>query len=122
LKLICTTKLARILAPEKLEKLIAITKHNMAKCATSVTLQKTIAKYFEHMHNRIDSAITQANEIAALSEGITRDFEKDHGIANFQVRRLRLERYKQEITRLEEKHGHLKKTKTLFFKKYLHTR
>ena len=114
-----TTKLARILAPEKLEKLIAITKHYMAKCVTSVTLQKTIAKYFEHMHNRIDSAIAQANEIAVLSEGITRDFEKDHGIANFQVRRLRLERYKQEITRLEEKHGHLKKTKTLFFKEQM---
>ena len=114
-----TTKLARKLAPEKLEKLIAITKHNMAKCATSVTLQKTISKYFEHLNSYLDSAIEQANGIATLSENITRDFEKDHGIANFKVRRLRLERYKQDVARLEAKHSNLKQTKTLFFKEQM---
>ncbi len=114
-----TTKLARILAPERLEKLIAVTKHNMAKCATSMTLQKTISKYFERLNYYLNSAIEQANEIAALSENITRDFEKDHGIANFKVRRLRLERYKQDIARLEAKHSNLKETRTLFFKEQM---
>lgn len=114
-----TTKLARILAPERLEKLIAVTKHNMAKCATSMTLQKTISKYFERLNYYLDSAIEQANEIAALSENITRDFEKDHGIANFKVRRLRLERYKQDVARLEAKHSNLKETRTLFFREQM---
>ncbi len=114
-----TTKLARILAPERLEKLIAVTKHNMAKCATSITLQKTISKYFERFNYYIDSAIEQANEIAVLSENITRDFEQDHGIANFKVRRLRLERYKQDIGRLEAKHSNLKETRTLFFREQM---
>ena len=114
-----TTKLARILAPERLEKLIAVTKHNMAKCATSMTLQKTISKYFERLTYYLNSAIEQANEIAALSENITRDFEKDHGIANFKVRRLRLERYKQDVARLEAKHSNLKETRTLFFREQM---
>ena len=114
-----TTKLVKILSAERLEKLIAITKHNMARCATSMTLQKTISKYFERIHHYLDSAITQANEIAVLSEGITRDFEHDHGIANFRVRRLRLERFKQEVSRLEAKHSNLKETKTLFFKEQM---
>lgn len=114
-----TKKLTKTLSEEKLEKLIAITKHNMTKCATSVTLQKTISKYFEYLHNYLDSAIDQANEIASLSENITRDFEKDHGIANFKVRRLRLERYKQDVSRLESKHANLKKTRTLFFKEQM---
>ncbi len=114
-----TTKLVRILAPERLEKLIAITKHNMAKCATSMTLQKTIAKYFDRLNYYLDSAIEQANEIAVLSENITRDFEKDHGIANFKVRRLRLERYKQDVARLEAKHSNLKETRTLFFREQM---
>jgi hypothetical protein len=114
-----TKKLVKILSPERLEKLVAITKHNMSRCATSVTLQKTISKYFERVNHYIDSAIAQANEIAVLSEGITRDFEHDHGIANFRVRRLRLEKFKQEISRLEAKHSSLKQTRTLFFREQM---
>jgi hypothetical protein len=114
-----TKKLIKILSPERLEKLVAITKHNMARCATSITLQKTISKYFERVNHYIDSAIAQANEIATLSEGITRDFEHDHGIANFRVRRLRLEKFKQEISRLEAKHSSLKQTRTLFFREQM---
>ena len=114
-----TSKLVRMLSNERLEKLIAVTKHNMARCATSLTLQKTISVYFDHINQYIDQAITQANEIAVLSESITRDFEQDHGIANFSVRRLRLEKYKQEVARLENKHSHLKETKTLFFREQM---
>jgi len=114
-----TAKLVKILSADRLEKLIAITKHNMARCATSITLQKTISKYFERLNYYLESAIKQANEIAVLSEGITRDFEHDHGIANFKVRRLRLERFKQEISRLEAKHSNLKDTRTLFFKEQM---
>lgn len=114
-----TTKLVQLLSNDRLEKLIAITRHNMARCASSITLQKTISKYFERLNYYIDSAIEQANEIAALSENITRDFEQDHGIANFKVRRLRLEKFKQEIARLEAKHRHLKDTRTLFFREQM---
>ena len=59
------------------------------------------------------------DEIAVLSEGITRDFEHDHGIANFRVRRLRLERFQEEINRLEKKHSSLKQTRTLFFREQM---
>ncbi|MFT5573110.1 MAG: hypothetical protein ACI9FR_002043 [Cryomorphaceae bacterium] len=114
-----TSKLVNVLSSERLEKLIAVTKHNMTRCASSITLQKTISKYFERINAHIDSAIKQANEIAVLSESITRDFEKDHGIANFRVRRLRLEKFKQEIARLEAKHSNLKTTKTLFFREQM---
>ncbi len=114
-----TSKLVQILSPDRLEKLIAITKHNMARCASSITLQKTISKYFDRLNYYIDSAIKQANEIAVLSESITRDFEQDHGIANFRVRRLRLEKFKQEVARLEAKHSNLKETKTLFFREQM---
>jgi len=108
-----TAKLVRLLSHDRLEKLIAITKHNMARCATSMTLQN------ERLSHYIDSAIQQANEIASLSENITRDFEDDHGIANFKVRRLRLEKFQQEITRLESKHSDLKTTRTLFFREQM---
>ena len=114
-----TSRLVRILSEERLEKLIIGTKHNMSRCVTSMTLQKIIGKYFEKVHLFLDQSIEQANQIAILSENITRDFEKDHGIANFQVRRLRLERYKQEVLRLEQKYSHLKDTKTLFFKEQM---
>jgi len=114
-----TNKLVRILSTERLEKLIAITRRNMASCATSLTLQKSISKYFEKTHKSLDMAIAQADEIASLSENITRDFEQDHGIANFRVRRLRLEKFKQEITRLETKHSNLQETKTLFFREQM---
>jgi len=114
-----TAKLVRQLNPDRLEKLIAITKHNMARCATSVTLQKTISKYFERLNHYLDSAINQADEIASLCENITRDFEKDHGISNFRVRRLRLEKFQHEISRLEAKHSDLKATRTLFFREQM---
>lgn len=114
-----TGKLVRLLSEERLERLIAVTKHNMARCASSITLQKTISKFFRRLNDYLDSAIKQANEIATLSENITRDFEHDHGIANFRVRRLRLEKFKQEVARLEAKHSNLKDTKTLFFREQM---
>ena len=114
-----TGKLVRLLNPDRLEKLIAITKHNMARCATSLTLQKTISKYFERLNQYIDSAIEQSSEIASLCENITRDFEEDHGISNFSVRRLRLEKFQHEIARLEAKHSDLKTTRTLFFREQM---
>lgn len=114
-----TNKLARILNPERLEKLIAVTRRNMASCATSLKLQKSTSEYFDKTHKYLDMAIAQADEIASLSESITRDFEQDHGIANFRVRRLRLEKFKQEITRLEAKNSSLQETKTLFFREQM---
>jgi hypothetical protein len=114
-----TKKLVKILSPDRLEKLIATTKHNMSRCATTMTLRKTISRYFERVNHYIDSAIDQANEITILSEGITRDFEHDHGIANFRVRKLHLEKFKQEIGRLELKHSNLKQTRTLFFREQM---
>ncbi|NND00722.1 MAG: GTPase, partial [Gammaproteobacteria bacterium] len=114
-----TGKLVRMLSSERLEKVIVVTKHNMSRCASSITLQKTISKYFAKLNQYLDQAIEQANQIAVLSENITRDFEKDHGIANFQVRRLRLEKYKQEVMKLEQKYSHLKETKTLFFREQM---
>lgn len=114
-----TGKLTAILHQDHLEKVIAVTKHNMARCASSITLQKTINKFFQKLNEYLDKASKQANEIAILSEKITRDFETEHGIVNFKVRRLRLERYKQEVARLERKHSSLKDTKTLFFKEQM---
>lgn len=114
-----TAKLITLLHQDRLEKLIAITKHNMTRCASSVTLQKTINKYFIKINEYFDRASSQANDIAILSENVTRDFESDHGITNFQVRRLRLDKYKQEISRLERKHANLKNSKTLFFREQM---
>ena len=114
-----TGKLLRYLSEERLEKLIATTKHRLARCASSITLQKTINAFFEELHRALRRAMRQANEIAVLSENITGDFEKEHGIANFRVRRLRLERFQHEVQRLEAKHSDLKQTKTLFFREQM---
>ena len=114
-----TKKLTRILHKDRLEKLIATTKHNMTRCASSLTLQKTISKYFDKLHDYLDQAMIQANEIANLSENITRDFQRDHGIDDFQIRRLRLEKFKHEVSKLEHKYRHLKNTKTLFFREQI---
>ena len=114
-----TGKLLRYLSAERLEKLIATTKHRLARCASTITLQKTITAYFEELHRSLTRSMGQANEIALLSENITQDFEQEHGIANFRVRRLRLERFQHEVQRLEAKHIDLKQTKTLFFREQM---
>ena len=114
-----TGKLLRYLSEERLEKLIATTKHRLARCASTITLQKTITAYFEELHRFLTRSMGQANEIALLSENITQDFEQEHGIANFRVRRLRLERFQHEVQRLEAKHIDLKQTKTLFFREQM---
>jgi len=114
-----TRRLTSILHQDRLEKLIAKTRHDMSSCASSLTLQKTITEFFDKLTDYIDQASNQANEIAILSENITRDFEKDHGIANFQVRRLRLEKFTHKLARLERKHSNFKQTKTLFFREQM---
>lgn len=114
-----TTKLLSVLSEDRLEKLIAITKHNMARCVTSLNLQKIISKYFKTLNGYLDQAMEQSNKIALLSENITRNFKRGHGITSFQIRRLRLENFKQDIHRLELKYSHLKETKTLFFREQM---
>ena len=114
-----TGKLLRYLSEERLEKLIVTTKHRLARCASTITLQKTIAAFFNELHRMLKRSMKQASEIAQLSENITRDFEQEHGIANFRVRRLRLERFQHEIQQLEAKHADLKQTKTLFFREQM---
>lgn len=114
-----TSKLIRMLASERLEKLITVTEYNLSRCTSSLTLQKTMAKYFERLNFYIDQAINQGNEIAVLSESITREFEQEHRIANFSVRRLRLDKYKHDISRLELKYSKLRDTKTLFFREQI---
>jgi len=50
-----TGKLVRLLSEERLERLIAVTKHNMARCASSITLQKTISKFFRRLNDYLSS-------------------------------------------------------------------
>ncbi|MEO0367201.1 MAG: dynamin family protein [Pseudomonadota bacterium] len=114
-----TTKLVKILSSERLEGRIAKTKLLMSKSATSLALQRAVTHYFDQLNSYLDAAITQANEIAHLCENITRDFEQDHGIANFSIRRLRLEKYKLEIARIERKHRKLMDTRSLFFREQM---
>lgn len=114
-----TNKLVSRLSNERLERLIAHTKRKMTSCASSVTLQKTTDHFFKKLHKYLDQAIEQSNEIALLSENITQDFEDDHGIANYKIRRLRLDQYKQEVARLESKYRHLHPTRSLFFKEQM---
>lgn len=114
-----TNKLMNSLSGDRLERLIAKTKHNMTRCATSITLQRTISHFFEKTHRYIDSAIAQAQEISDLTEKVGQEFAHEHGIKDFKVRMLKLEKYKQEIYRLERKHSNLQETKTLFFKEQM---
>ena len=114
-----TTRLLRILSSERLETRIAKTRHLMAKSATSVALQRAVTHYFEQLNSYLQEAIEQANEIASLCENITRDFEQDHGITNFSIRRLQLEKYQQDVARLENKHRKIMNTRSLFFREQM---
>jgi predicted RNase H-like nuclease (RuvC/YqgF family) len=107
------------LSAERLEKLIVATKHNMARCATSITLQKIIAKYFAKLNRYLDQAISQANEMTMISESFAKDFGAGFDISDLRVRRLRLDKFKMEIARLEQEYSHLRDTKTLFFREQM---
>lgn len=112
-------RLVRLLSDDRLEKLIVVTKHNMSRCATSITLQKIISKYFEKLNRYLDQAISQANEMTMVSENIANEFRQGLDISELQVRRLRLDVFKSEISQLEQEYSHLKETKTLFFREQM---
>jgi hypothetical protein len=112
-------RLLRLLSDIRLEKLIVVTKHNMASCATSITLQKIICKYFEKLNCHLDRAISHANKMAMASESITNEFRLGKDISGLQVRRLRLDAFKSEINKLEQQFSHLKETKTLFVREQM---
>jgi hypothetical protein len=112
-------RLARLLSDARLEKLIVVTKRNMTRCATSITLQRIISKYFEKLNCHLDQAISQANEMTVASESIANEFRQRPDNSELQVRRLRLDGFKSEINRLEQEYSHLKETKTLFFREQM---
>ena len=91
----------------------------MSRCATSMTLQKIISKYFEKLNRYLDQAISQANEMTMASESIAGAFGHGHDITELQVRRLRLDGFKSEVSRLEQEYSHLRDTKTLFFREQM---
>lgn len=112
-------RLVRLLSDDRLEKLVVVTKHNMSRCATSITLQRIISKFFEKLNRYLDQAISQANEMTMASESIANEFRQGQDISELQVRRLRLDGFKTEINRLEQEYSHLKETKTLFFREQM---
>ena len=112
-------RLLRLLSDVRLEKLIVVTKHNMTSCATSITMQKIITKYFEKLNSHLDLAISQSNKMTMASEGIANEFRQGKEISEMQVRRLRLDGFKSEINQLEQKYSHLKETKALFFREQM---
>ena len=53
------------------------------------------------------------------SESIANEFRQRQDNSELQVRRLRLDVFKSEISRLEQEYSHLKETKTLFFREQM---
>jgi hypothetical protein len=111
-----TNKLFNHLNLEVLDRLIAETKRDMTNSVTTISLQKCISDFLNIIQASMDAAINQSKEVIALSEDIHKDFQEEHGLGEITPRPLLLGRYKQQITRLESKHSHLKRTRNLFFK------
>ena len=115
-----TTKLLNHLSPENFETLVAETKRDLASgTATTLQIQKSISNFFTQIQKNMDDANKQAQEILALSESVNNEFEEEHGLGKISPRKLRLGNYKQRINRLEQKHAHLKKSRSLFFKEQM---
>lgn len=115
-----TTKLLGHLSQENFETLVAETKRDLASgTATTLQIQKSISNFFNQIQRNIDNANKQALEILALSESVNNEFEEEHGLGKISPRKLRLANYKQRINRLEQKHAHLKKSRSLFFKEQM---
>ena len=87
--------------------------------ATTLQIQKSISNFFKQIQKNMDNANKQALEILALSESVNNEFEEEHGLGKISPRKLRLGNHKQRINRLEEKHSHLKKSRSLFFKEQM---
>lgn len=115
-----TTKLLNSLSLENFETLVAETKRDLASgTATTLQIQKSISNFFAQIQKNMDDANKQAKEILALSESVNNEFEEEHGLGKINPRKLRLGNYKQRINRLEQKHAHLKKSRSLFFKEQM---
>ena len=114
-----TNKLFNYLNLEVLDRLIAETKRDMTNSVTTIALQKCISDFLDIVQASMDAAINQSKEVIALSEDIHKDFQEEHGLGEITPRPLLLGRYKQQISRLEAKHSHLKRTRNLFFKEQM---
>lgn len=111
-----TQRLLRALSNERLERLIIRTKREMARCVTSLALPKIINGFFARIQQYFQEATDYAEAAASLAETATKDLEYQHGISDYQVPRLNLDRFEQEFIDLEHEYQDLKKTKTLLLK------
>ena len=114
-----TNRLFNHLNLEVLDRLIAETKRDMTNSVTTISLQKCISDFLDIIQASMEGAINQSKEVIALSEDIHRDFQEEHGLGEITPRPLLLGRYKQQISRLEAKHSHLKRTRSLFFREQM---
>ncbi len=101
-----TAKLYGHLSLQKLDRLVAETKRDMAISLTTGGLRTSMIKFFTEANRSLDGATNQSMEIQDLLQGVYKKFREQHGLAEIKPRRFSTSKYQRELKRLIERHDY----------------
>jgi len=85
-----------------LDALIAETKMEMEKSATTAGMRQWMVKFFVRTKGAMEEASAQAREIKALMDGVYRKFQEEHGLAKVKPASFSATRYIRELSGVEQ--------------------
>ena len=101
---------------KNLDQVIAQTKKNMEISLTTAGLKASMESFFQHVTGTMESVSKQAQEIKDLMDGVYKKFQEEHGLSSIKPSAFSVTKYVRELKRLESKHEHVMKGRSLLVK------
>ena len=108
-----TVQLYQQLDPKATEATIANTRKNMKISFTSRGIKAAMKKFYGSVYQSLEQASEQSNEIKEMMQGVYRQFQEEHGLANIRPGGFSTRKYIRDIKALESSSERFIKTTSL---------
>jgi hypothetical protein len=108
-----TVQLYQQLDPKAMEATIGNARKNMKISFTSRGIKAAMQKFYGAVYQSLDQAAEQSNEIKEMMQGVYRQFQEEHGLANIRPGGFSTRKYVRDIKALETSSERFIKTTSL---------
>jgi hypothetical protein len=101
-----TSRIYDLLRPQKLDRLIALGKRDMAVSLTTMGLRQHMNRFLAAVTENMEEVSREVREIEGLMDRVYRQFQDEHGTVNIRPRRFSIARFQRELHGLGERHDY----------------
>ena len=87
-------------AKEKMDKIIKVTKHDMAKSLTTYGMKQNMRKLFDELRDLLQDSVDITNESRRLVKVIHKKFKDEHGFKEIEPQLFSIKQYQLELEQI----------------------